>query len=150
MCASELQLEGQHHIGQSRILTLSRMRAFSGGAFSEDDWPHASTHTEISLAKASGLEAPIAAGTQIEAYLVAMLVDYAGESWFKRGSLDVRFVKGSFEGDTITPHMEVERGQVDEGTGWVTWNVWCENQHGEKVAVGSAVCTGAQSSEALA
>lgn len=125
-------------LGDSRVLTLARLRAFSGGSLNNDVWPYVSTHTDANRARASGLASPVAAGTQIEAFLVGLLVDVVGDSWFHGAKLDVRFIKGAHEGDTITPHAVVERMRDSSTQSSIKWEIWCENQDGDRVAVGSA------------
>jgi acyl-coenzyme A thioesterase PaaI-like protein len=130
-------MAGDHLIGPGKQLSIGRLLAFSGGQFGMPGWPAVSTHTDSGAAAAAGLRAPIAAGTQVESYLAALLVSHFGLSWFQGGRLDVRFIKPAYEGDTIVAHAVIG---ADTGVaGPWECEVWCENQDGERVATGTAI-----------
>ena len=48
------------------------------------------------------------------------------------------FIKPVLAGDTLTVHGVVKERQPEAGRTRVVVEVWCENQHGEKTAVGTA------------
>jgi acyl dehydratase len=48
------------------------------------------------------------------------------------------FIKPVLAGDRLTVHGVVKEKRPDGGRTRVVVEVWCENQHGEKTAVGTA------------
>lgn len=118
-------------IGRPKTVSLERMREFSG-------WPRKDIHTDDDSARASGLPGPIASGTMSEAYLVELMIDAFGEDWIRCGRMELTFVKMVLPGDIL-----VARGRIQglEQAGFqthVTLEIWCENQRGEHVVVGTA------------
>lgn len=125
-----------HLSGTPRTVTLARMRAFSGGPLDEDPWPRPSTHTDGNSAGAAGIAAPIAAGTQTEAYLVSLMVEKLGAEWLDGGYFDIKFVKPVLMGDTITAHAR--RCVSTPPSSNERWDIWCDDQEGTQVALGTA------------
>jgi len=73
-----------------------------------------------------------------ESYLVELMIDLFGEDWLRYGKMNLTFIAIVDPGDTLVPRAVVKSRQAeDSGVGFVM-DVWCENQHGEKVVVGTA------------
>jgi acyl dehydratase len=117
--------------GRPRTVTLDHMRGFSG-------WPRRDIHTDEELATASGLPGAIASGTMSEAYLVGLMLDVFGDDWIRDGRMELTFIKVVQPGDVVVPRGRIEEVAPGESETRVTVAIWCENQRGEHVVVGTA------------
>ena len=98
-----------------------------------------SIHTDEAWAKAKGFRAPLAQAMMSTAYVSEMMTRFVGAGFVKGGTMSMTFIKPVFAGDRLTVHGVVKdkRPEADGATPLVI-EVWCENQHGEKTAVGTA------------
>ena len=97
-----------------------------------------SIHTDESWARAKGFRAPLAQGMMSTAYVSEMMTRLLGPGFVKGGTLSMAFIKPVYAGDRLTVHGVVKETRP-EGAGMrVVVEVWCQNQHGEKTAVGTA------------
>ncbi len=126
--------EGSALEGAAKVVTLERMRAFSG-------WPGKNIHTDEAFARQCGLPAPIASGVMSQAYLVALMLDVFGEAWLANGRMELAFFRTVQPGDRLTPKAVVRRREPKAGAVQLTLDVWCENQRGERVTAGVATGT---------
>jgi acyl dehydratase len=95
-------------------------------------------HFDPEFAEKAGLPAPIATGVMSSAYLCEMLTKAFGVEWIRGGSMDVKFVRPIYAGDTVTARGRVT-AKTETSTGVrVSLDVWCETQRGEPVTVGTA------------
>jgi hypothetical protein len=120
--------------GRSLKLTLARVLAFSGGNLDEPEWPQRNLHTDASKAREAGLPGIIASGTQFEGLLLSHLIDWVGDAWYAGGTLDAKIIKSVYINDSITPVARVTA--IDDEA--IEFDVWCENQQGEKALIGYA------------
>lgn len=131
---------GRVFAGRARKLTLARALALSGGPFDAPEWPEKNLHTDLKAANATGLAEIVVSGTQWEGYLVGLMVELFGMDWLRHGTLDIRIPRSVKIGETVQPRARLE-GRTDErGTTRVSLKVWCENQDGVEVLVGTASC----------
>jgi len=126
--------------GRARCLTLARALALSGGPFDAPAWPEKNLHTDLKAANDAGIAAIVVSGTQWEGYLVGFLVDLFGMSWFRHGELDIKIPRSVKIGETVQPKARLETREVQPDGTWITLSVWCENQDGAQVLVGTAAC----------
>lgn len=132
---------GHHFAGSPRRLSLARALALSGGAFDTPGWPERNLHTDLGAANAAGLAAVVASGTQFEGYVVSLLVDLFEDHWFRAGELEVKITRSVRVGETLQANARVDgRDGVDGGIR-IALAVWCENEDGDAVLVGTAACT---------
>jgi acyl dehydratase len=96
----------------------------------------ANIHTDPEMARAAGLGSPIASGMMTTAYLNQLLRQSFGDAWSKSGHLSIAFIGSLRSGDEAIAHAVV-KGRSEDGTR-LQLEVWCENQQGDKVTVGSA------------
>ena len=84
-----------------------------------------------------GTTYPIASGRMSVAFASESLRRFFGPEVFNHtGTVNLKFLRPVKGGDTITVTGEVS-GQEDSGDGaLVTVNVYCENQNGDRTAVG--------------
>ena len=121
-------------------LSIERVLAFSGGPFSRPNWPDRNLHTDLEKAQEAGLSGIIVSATQFEGYLVDLLVDLFGDTWFTSGAIETRIPKSLMLGDFVQPKAVLRSTDDDGNIRTFTMDVSCENQRGEHVLIGSASC----------
>jgi acyl dehydratase len=97
-----------------------------------------SIHSDEAFARAKGFRAPLAQGMMSTAYVSELMTGLLGAGFVKGGTMSMAFVKPVYAGDRLTVHGVVKDVQTDAIPTRVVVEVWCENQHGEKTAVGTA------------
>jgi acyl dehydratase len=97
-----------------------------------------SIHSDESWARAKGFRAPLAQGMMSTAYVSEMMTRFVGAGFVKGGTMSVAFVKPVYAGDRLTVHGVVKDKRAENGATRMVVEVWCENQHGQKTAVGTA------------
>lgn len=120
--------------GRGLKFTLARVLAFSGGRLDEPGWPQRNLHTDADKAREAGLPGIIASGTQFEGLLLSHLIGRVGDAWYAGGTIDAKITKSVYIGDVVTPVIQVTSIDGKE----IAFDVWCENQRGEKTLVGQA------------
>jgi acyl dehydratase len=95
-------------------------------------------HSDEAFARKRGFRAPLAQAMMSTAYVSEMMTRFVGAGFVKGGTLSMTFIKPVLAGDRLTVHGVVKERRPDAGRTRVVVEVWCENQHGEKTAVGSA------------
>ena len=132
---------GQEFTSRPLIFSPARILAFSGGDLAEPGWPARNLHTDIEKARESGLPGIIASGTQTEGLLVEMLIGLFGEAWLHRGVLESKFPRSVFVADTVRCRAVLQAIEQQGGRDHYRLDVWCENQAGDKVIIGTAACS---------
>ena len=99
--------------------------------------PH-SIHTDEAWARAKGFKAPLAQAMMSTAYVSEMMTRFLGAGFVKGGTLSMVFIKPVYAGDRLTVHGVVKERRPDGAGTRVVVEVWCENQDGDKTAVGTA------------
>ena len=95
-------------------------------------------HYDPAFAEKAGLPAPIATGVMSSAFLSEMLTNAFGVEWIRGGSMDVKFIRPIYAGDTVTARGRIT-GKSETSTGVrITLEIWCDSQRGEPVTVGTA------------
>lgn len=97
-----------------------------------------SIHTDEAWARAKGFRTTLAQGMMSTAYVSEMMTRLLGEGFVKGGTMSVAFVKPVYAGDRLTVRGVVKEMRPEGAATRVVVDVWCENQHGEKTAVGHA------------
>lgn len=93
-------------------------------------------HIDPEFARQTRFGGTIAHGMMTLAFISQMMTDQLGYSWIENGELDVSFLAPVRPGDLITARGRVIEKNVEDQS--ITWQVWCENQEGQKVVVGKA------------
>ena len=117
-------------------MTLEKMVWFSGGDGRREK---VNLHTDAAAAERdTGMKQPFASGRISLGYASELMSRFVGLDLFSHaGTIDFKFIKPVMPGDTITVHGRVSQVKpVDHGA-LVIVDIYCENQHGEKTAVGS-------------
>jgi acyl dehydratase len=95
-------------------------------------------HSDEAFARKRGFAAPLAQAMMSTAYVSEMMTRFVGAGFVKGGTMSMTFIKPVLAGDRLTVHGVVKDTQPAGGRTRVVVEVWCENQHGEKTAVGTA------------
>jgi acyl dehydratase len=130
--------EGHEFSGKLKTVTEERVYAFSGGFPKGPGWPRKTIHTDLEFAKSCGLPTRAASGAMFEGYLTELMIDLFGENWLRRGKMSLTFIAIVDPGDTLVPKSVVRSKQAEGSRVRFVMEVWCENQHGNKVVVGTA------------
>ncbi len=99
--------------------------------------PH-SIHSDDAWARQKGFRACLAQGMMSTAYVSQMMVKLLGPSFARGGTMSMAFIKPVYAGDRLSVHGVIKDRQAENGATRVVVEVWVENQHGEKTAVGQA------------
>jgi len=106
-----------------------------------------SIHTDEAWARARGFQAPLAQAMMSTAYVSELMTRLLGAGFVKGGTMSMAFIKPVFAGDRLTVHGVVKERRVEDGVTRVVVEVWCQNQHGDKTAVGTASGTEPRNAE---
>jgi acyl dehydratase len=129
---------GAEFAGKRKTISEARVLAFSGGRFGAPGWPAKNIHTDLDFARSCGLQTRSVSGTQFMGYLIELMVDLFGESWLSHGKMELKFISiVDVEDSLLTKAVVTSKEPEGSGTR-VVLDMWCENQHGNKVAVGTA------------
>ena len=115
----------EKEISQRKIDAYSGVRALS-------------IHTDEAWARAKGFRTCLAQGMMSTAYVSEMMARLLGAGFVKGGTLSMAFIKPVYAGDRLTVHGVVKERRPEGAGTRVVVEVWCQNQHGEKTAVGTA------------
>lgn len=126
--------------GRPRQLTWARALALSGGPFNAPGWPEKNLHTNLEAANAAGLAEVVVSGTQWEGYLVGLMVELFGSEWFGGGTLDIKIPRSVKIGELIQPKARLQGRTRESDHVRIDLDVWCENEAGQQVLVGTASC----------
>jgi len=99
--------------------------------------PH-SIHTDEAWARAKGFRAPLAQAMMSTAYVSELMTRFIGAGFVRGGTISMVFIKPVYAGDRLTVHGVVKERRAEAAGTRVVVEVWCENQDGEKTAVGTA------------
>ena len=97
-----------------------------------------SIHTDPDWARQRGFRAPLAQAMMSTAYVSEMMTRFLGTGFVKGGTMSMVFIKPVYAGDRLTVRGVVKEKRPEGGATRVVVEVWCENQNGEKTAVGTA------------
>jgi acyl dehydratase len=111
-------------------ITLDKMRRYTGGG--------PGIHTDEEFARKKGLPGAVVQGGQVVGYLNEMMLRALGQGYVEGGEISVVFVKSALAGDVLATRGTVKEERQVDGRTQVEFEVWVENQRGEKLAVGTA------------
>jgi acyl dehydratase len=129
--------EGSEFAGRLRTVFLERINFFSGGYPKGPNWPAKNIHTDLETAKRCGLETVAASGAMFEGYLADLMTDLFGVEWLNYGMMTLAFINVVNKDDTLVPKGVVRSKEVAGSKLEFTLDLWCENQYGTKVVVGT-------------
>ena len=95
------------------------------------------THTDLEVARAEGLDRPIAQGLMEAAYLAELAHAAFGAPWLTTGHADIAFIAPMFPGDAVTAVGRVSAVEPRDDGRRVEIECWIESDAtGAKLAVG--------------
>jgi acyl dehydratase len=97
-----------------------------------------SIHSDETWARQKGFRTCLAQGMMSTAYVSQMMVKLLGPGFARGGTMSMAFIKPVYAGDRLTVHGIIKDRQAEGAAARVVVEVWVENQHGEKTAVGHA------------
>jgi acyl dehydratase len=97
-----------------------------------------SIHTDEGWAHQKGFRTTLAQGMMSTAFASEMMTRLLGEGFVRGGTLTMAFIKPVYAGDRLTVHGVVKETRPEGARTRVVVEVWCQNQHGEKTAAGTA------------
>jgi acyl dehydratase len=97
-----------------------------------------SIHSDEAWVRQKGFRACLAQGMMSTAYASQLMVKLLGPGFARGGTMSMAFIKPVYAGDRLTVHGVIKDKQRDGGATRVVVELWVENQHGEKTAVGHA------------
>jgi acyl dehydratase len=95
-------------------------------------------HSDEAFARKRGFRAPLAQAMMSTAYVSELMTRFVGTGFVKGGTMSMTFIKPVFAGDRLTVHGVVKEQHPEHGRTRVVVEVWCENQDGDKTAIGTA------------
>jgi 3-hydroxybutyryl-CoA dehydratase len=97
-----------------------------------------SIHTDEAWARKKGFRAPLAQAMMSTAYVSELMTRFVGAGFVKGGTMSMVFIKPVYVGDRLSVHGVVKERRAEGSATRVVVEVWCENQDGDKTAVGTA------------
>ena len=97
-----------------------------------------SIHSDEAWARRKGFRTTLAQGMMSTAYVSEMMTRLLGAGFLRGGTMSVAFVQPVYAGDRLTVRGVVKELRPEGSARRVVVDVWCENQHGQKTAVGTA------------
>ena len=118
----------------TKSITQTKINQFESCGIQERE----NIHNSPELARRRlGTSYPIASGRMSIAFAAEMLRKYFGpEAFHHSGVVNLKFLRPVKEGDTITISGSVNSTREVEGGTMVIVDISCENQNGDKTAVG--------------
>lgn len=129
---------GSEFSGKLKSVTEERVFAFSGGFPKVPEWPRRTIHTNLEFARSCGLPKRTASGAMFEGYLTELMIDLFGEQWMSGGKMTLKFIAIVTPGDTLLPKAIIKAKCREQSGVKFDMEVWCEDQHGNKVVIGAA------------
>ena len=130
---------GGEFTGKTKTISETRVFAFSGGRFDAPGWPSKNIHTDLEFAKSCGLQTRSVSATQYMGYLTELMIDLFGETWLSHGSMELKFIAIVDVGDRLVSKAVVTLKESEDSKTKFSLDIWCQNQHGNKVFVGTAM-----------
>lgn len=130
--------EGYEFTGKSRTVSINRVNFFSGGFPQGTHWPAKNIHTDLESARKCGLQTLAVSGAMFEGYLIDLMIEIFGESWFKGGKMDLVFLMPVDKDEVLIPKAKVQTKKQSDKQVDFTLQIWCENSDGAEVTVGTA------------
>lgn len=88
-------------------------------------------------ARRAGLRGGIVVNEFHFSQMSEFLIEVFGDAWLTRGEIDIQYLSPLYDGDALTPLAVVSGVKSD---GQIELDIWCENQAGTRLAVGTASC----------
>lgn len=113
----------------SKTITMDKMIRYSGVG---------GIHGDEATAREQGLGGALAQGGQLVGYLNEMMLRTLGPGYISGGEIAVTFIQPVRPGDTVTTRGVQKSSTAADGRTRIEFEIWLENQNGEKCTVGTA------------
>jgi acyl dehydratase len=127
----EIAVVGQALVGPRKTIQQDQMSIYSGAHLF---WR--SIHTDLGVARESGLEGTVAQGLMQADYLSEWATRMFGAKWFTTGQGNLTFLRPVLAGETLQVRGVVSDVRDRPEGSWIEIETWVENDHAERVAVG--------------
>jgi 3-hydroxybutyryl-CoA dehydratase len=119
----------------NRLVTQEKINLFESVGIR--DQPNIHTDPE-QAARRLGTTYPIASGRMSVTFASEALRRFFGPDVFhSTGSVNLKYLRPVKDGDTISVSGQVREINEEMGGRRVTVDLWCDNQHGDRTAVGT-------------
>ncbi|MCL4367625.1 MAG: MaoC family dehydratase N-terminal domain-containing protein [Actinobacteria bacterium] len=118
--------------GPTKCCTQGMMSVFTGADRLN------SIHTNAEFAHNLGLAGAVAQGMMTACYISETMTGFFGDGWRYGGKMALAFVGAVYAEDTIIAAAQVKEKVLENGVTRIVCEVWCENQGGRRVTVGTA------------
>jgi hypothetical protein len=116
----------------TKKVTLDKMRLY------RSQWPRIRNwHNDYTIAQKWGVDQPLIFASQIMEYLGELLIKFFGTGYLG-GTLSLAITRSAWPDDVITVKGKVREKAVEGNVVRLFLDVWCENQRGDKLIVGTA------------
>lgn len=122
----------------SRQMNLRQFEERHPMLYGEGAWPHKNIHSDAEAAKAEGLSGPVGSAPTFFALVTRAMMTCFGEGWVIGGKASLKMIKSVFMEDFVTAKGVLKEKQAEGAMTRYVFDVWVENQKGEKVVVGTA------------
>jgi len=127
------------HITQEKMtLFADQLRCRTDIISPEDFHTEFGIHIDEEFAKSKGLPSTVTQAFQFYAYVSELMTNFFGEEWLRGGKMEMSFIKAVCPGDTLSVKGVVKEKMPEGSALRIVFDIWCENQNKEKVAVGTA------------
>jgi len=126
--------------GSPKQMVRERLWAFSGGKLNIDNWPKHNIHTDIEIARKTGLSTLAVSGTQVQGHIVELLLDVFGEEWLTEGTFTSKFFRPIDAEEVLTTRATVTQLEAGEdGRMKCSLKIETKNENGTLSVAGTAV-----------
>lgn len=120
----------------SRQMSLRQFEERHPLLYGEGIWPDKNIHSDPEAAAAEGLSAPVASAPTIFALVSRAMMSSFGRGWIEGGAIAVKIIKPVLEEDFVTAKGTLREKRIETSQVRYVFDVWVENQNGQKVVVG--------------
>ncbi len=113
----------------TKSITMEKMALYSG---------EGNIHSDDETARKRGLRGALTQGGQLVGYLNEMMLRALGPGFIEGGEISVTFLHPVRPGDVVSAHALEKESRSEGGRTRIEFEVWLENQNGEKCTVGTA------------
>jgi acyl dehydratase len=113
----------------TKSISMEKMIRYSGAG---------GIHGDEETGRQHGLGGALTQGGQLVGYLNEMMLRTLGPGYINGGEISVTFINPVRAGDTVTTHGVQKESRTEDGRTRIEFEVWLENQNGEKCTVGTA------------
>jgi len=131
--------EGQGWTSSPKRLTLTQLNDFQPPPVGTDAPRSGNFHSDPELARQQGWPTAVAWALMPNAYVEELMLTAFGQFGLSNGAeLNLAFTAPVYVDDQLTSHLRIRSVKNGPDGRDVVLDAWCENQHGNRVAIGDA------------